>query len=402
MSKTILYLVRTEADYERAICLAITGKEMGHKQLFVFAGDFTPFHKEGLKNDFQNYLFEMHGFSMYNIVEYSSYGRILLKLSNQSSLTLDAVVRKPRFALNWIFNKLILRHLNQNKLKIVNKCLRKVKPDLLFTDQSIEDEDYLPEILRAEAFKRGVKVYIFPHGAAGGLHYHFSNPQYSEYANYTVLASNDLEASKHPENRIVTGDFSSGYTYVKYLNSIDYGEIKFLNDRPFRVAFMIGGIIQSWTSTNAWCIQEEIIINLSERSDVAMVLKLHPREKEYLDLRMLKTFNNLLIVKSETDRSRVSKWANIVVCNDHTSVIFEPMILGKKVVAISGKHTPKFESIQSPLVNSSLLHISSADGFDLGKIPNALPDDPVTNDIAWGKKSPTDLAQNFFNRVDSE
>jgi len=399
MSKSILYLVRTEADYERAICLAITGKELGYKQSFVFAGDFTPFYEEGLKNDFQKYLFEIHGFSILNIVEFSSYGRILLKLSNKSSPTLDAVVRNPRFALNWVFYKLIMRQLSKNKFKIVNKCLSKIKPDLLLTDQSSEDEDYLPEILRAEAFKRGVKVFIFPHGAAGGLHYHFSNPQYGEYANYTVLASNDLEASKHPENRIVTGDFSSGYTYVKYMNSIDYGEIYFLNDRPFRVAFMIGGTIQSWTSTNAWCIQEEIIINLSERPDVAMVLKLHPRESEYLDLRMLKTFKNLLIVKSETDRSRVSKWANIVVCNDHTSVIFEPMILGKKVFGIEGVHTPRYKMTNSPLHNSSIVIIRTANGFQLESARVADPMDDVTNWVAWGGRGPNDLAKMVFEDI---
>ena len=70
MTKSILYLVRTEADYERAICLAIAGKKLGLVQSFVFAGDFSPFYEEGLQNKFQNHLFSLHEFNMRNIIEY--------------------------------------------------------------------------------------------------------------------------------------------------------------------------------------------------------------------------------------------------------------------------------------------------------------------------------------------
>jgi len=140
---------------------------------------------------------------------------------------------------------------------------------------------------------------------------------------------------------------------------------------------------------------EQIIIDLSANTDVAMVLKLHPRMTLY-DLQLLGTFNNLLIVNRETDRSRVSKWANIVVCSDHCSTIFEPMILGKRVVAVEGRHIPKYKNNHSPLKKSSVMHISSADEFELENISNADPEDPVMNTIAWGGHGNVDLADMAF------
>jgi hypothetical protein len=390
--KTILYLIRTEADFERVNCLAISGKDK-FRQNFIFAGDFSPFFDDGIQNKFQKYLFKLHGFEMHNLINHRLILGFMLRFTGNRILGLEDIAKKPRLLAQWVLLKLLLKYYASRKTMIVQRMLKKIKPDVLFTDQSSEDENYLPEIIRAEAHKRGVKVYIFPHGAAGGLHYHFSNPKYGEYANYTVLASNELEASQHPSNRLVTGDMSSSYPYVLYLNSLDEGAIDFLNERPYKVAFMVGGTIQSWTSTNAWSIQEEIIIRLSERPDVAMVLKLHPREASHMDLRMLKTFDNLLIVNKETDRSRVSKWADIVVCNDHTSVIFEPMILGKKVVAIEGIHTPNFWDIHSPLKESSILHITSAADFHIMNIADANPLDPVIDEVAWGGNGTLNLAE---------
>ena len=154
--------------------------------------------------------------------------------------------------------------------------------------------------------------------------------------------------------------------------------------------------MQAFTSTNAWSVQEEIIISLSEREDVAIILKLHPREAQFMDLRMLKKFENLKIVSSETDRSRVTKWSNTVICNDHTSVVFEPMILGKKVVAIEGKHIPKYSNKHSPLINSSVNFISNLSEFDLESLSNSNPIDEVTNQIAWGGNGPVDLSKIFF------
>jgi len=391
--KRILYLVRTESDFERAICLGIAGKKLKHEQYFVFVGDFSPYYEEGIKNTFQKYLFDMHEFSMCNITQYNILTRFISKIIGGRISAFAKVVKKPILIFPWLLSRVMTKHLDSNNVQIAQRMLRKINPDILFTDQSSEDSEYLPEIIRSEAHQRGCNVYIFPHGAAGGLHYHFSNPKYGKYTNYKVLASNTLEASQFPENRLVTGDFSSSFPYVHYLNSLDEDCIKFLEDRPIKIGFMIGGTIQSGTSTNAWSIQEEIIIELSERENIAMVLKLHPREASHMDLRMLMTFKNLLIVANETDRSRVSKWADIVVCNDHTSVIFEPMILGKKVVAISGLHTPKYRLTHSPLVNSSVTHISNSTQFNLANILSSEPLDKVTDAIAWGGHGKIDLAE---------
>ena len=141
----------------------------------------------------------------------------------------------------------------------------------------------------------------------------------------------------------------------------------------------------------------ELIIEHSENSDVAMVLKLHPREAPFIDLRMLDKFNNVLIVNKETDRSRVTKWADIVVCSDHCSTIFEPMILGKKVVAVAGKHIPKYRQVHSPIKYSSVMHISSADELVITNIPDADPEDPVINTVAWGGHGAVDLSKIAIN-----
>jgi hypothetical protein len=190
---------------------------------------------------------------------------------------------------------------------------------------------------------------------------------------------------------------SSSYPYVHFINQQNICEINFLNDRKYKIGFLVGAVMP--TSTNGWNAMLELIIEHSENSDVAMVLKLHPREAPFIDLRMLKKFNNLLIVNKETDRSRVTKWADIVVCSDHCSTIFEPMVLGKKVVAVEGKHIPKYRNVHSPIKYSSVMHISSADEFNLESIPNANPEDLVTNVVAWGNNGEIDLAELFFEFI---
>ena len=110
-------------------------------------------------------------------------------------------------------------------------------------------------------------------------------------------------------------------------------------------------------------------------------------------------FENLKIVSGQTDRSRVTKWSNTVICNDHTSVVFEPMILGKKVVAIEGKHIPKYRNKHSPLINSSVNFISNFAQFDLESISNSNPVDEVTNQIAWGGNGSINLAELMFKKI---
>ena len=106
-----------------------------------------------------------------------------------------------------------------------------------------------------------------------------------------------------------------------------------------------------------------------------------------------------MIVNRETDRSRVSKWADIVVCSDYCSTIFEPMILGKKVVAVQGKHIPRYADIHSCIRDSSVKHISSSSEFELNNILHTNSKDQVTNTVAWGGNGPVDLGELFMNKI---
>lgn len=396
--KAILIIVRAEGDFERAISIGLKGQDT-FKVCFVFVGDFSPFFEDGIQNEFQKNLFQRSHFNMLDFSDFDIGGRVLKKLCGGRVVNFENVRENSIKLFQYVLFAIFKQYINKRRNRIINKIFNRIKPSLLFTDQSLTNRDYLPEQIRNESFTRDIPVYIFTHGAAGGLHCQFSEPTFNPYNNYTVLACNESETSPDFTNRIIIGDPSSSYPYVHFLNQQKYNEITFLDSRKFKVAFLVGGVIQAFTSTNAWSNQEEIIIELSDREDVAMILKLHPREARFMDLRMLRKFKNLRIVGSETDRSRVTKWANIVICNDHTSVIFEPMILGKKVVAIEGKHIPKYKNYHSPLRESSVQFISNSSEFNLNLIPAADPADKVTNEIAWGGNGQVDLADLLFSKI---
>jgi len=395
--KKILYIIRTEADFERVVCIAITGKEK-YEQHFVFAGDFSPFYEDGIQNIFQKELFSQHGFSANDFCNYNFISRSLKLLAGGRLISFQQLRERKSLIFRFAFNVLLRKHLKIKKSNIVKKITQLIAPDALLTDQSLTDPEYIPEIFRRTAIKAKIPVYIFTHGAAGGLHSFFSDQIFDDYRGYTVLACSESESKSKAKNRIILGDMSSSYPYVKFINQLELHDIHFLDERKYKVGFLVGGT-GPFTSTTGWYTMEEIIIDLSENPDIAMVLKLHPREASFIDLRMLKKFDNLLIVERETDRSRVSKWADIVVCSDHCSTIFEPMSLGKKVVAIEGKHLPKYKSHHSPLKYSSVWHITSADEFDLDKIPNANPEDPVTNEVAWGGHGKVNLAKLALHHI---
>jgi hypothetical protein len=394
--KKVLYIIRTEADFERVVCLAIAGKEK-YDQHFVFVGDSSPFFNDGILDEFQKGLFNQHGFVISDFFEISLWGRFLKKMSGGVSVSIRQFSQKKTLSISWLFNAVLRRYIASKKEKMVIKVLQSIKPNVLLTDQSLTDSDYTPEIFRNTAIQMQIPVYIFTHGAAGGLHSTFSECSFDVYEGCTVLACSENEPRSKDTNRIILGDMSSSYPYVNFINQQNICDINFLNERKYKIGFMVG--CNMLTSTNGWNIMQEMIIDHSENSDVAMVLKLHPREAPFIDLRMLEKFNNLLIVNKEIDRSRVTKWADIVVCSDHCSTIFEPMILGKKVVAIEGKHIPKYRNVHSPIKYSSVMHISSANEFNLESIPNANPEDLVTNVVAWGNNGKIDLAELLFNKI---
>ncbi|MDA8673854.1 hypothetical protein N9M20_00150 [Gammaproteobacteria bacterium] len=397
--KKILYIIRTEADFERVVCLAIAGKEK-YDQHFLFVGDLSPFFNDGILNEFQKELFNRHGFVINDFFEFSFWGRFLKKMSGGVSISIRQFSQKKRLFVSWLFNEFLRRYIASKKEKIILKVLQSIKPNVLLTDQSLTNSDYIPQIFRNTAIQMQIPVYIFTHGAAAGLHSKFSEFSFDAYDGCTVLACSENEPRSKDTNRIILGDMSSSYPYVHFINQQNICEINFLNDRKYKIGFLVGGTI--FTSTNGWNAMQEMIIDNSENSDVAMVLKLHPREAPFIDLRMLKKFNNLLIVSRETDRSRVTKWADIVVCSDHCSTIFEPMILGKKVVAIGSKHIPKYRNTHSPIKHSSVMHISSADEFDLINIPDSDPEDSVINTVAWGGNGTDDLSKKAINLLAEE
>ena len=387
---SIIILIRTESDFERAICLGISANRK-YNVHFIFVGDFSPFYFDGISNKFQKELCKRNGFKIKDFSDFDIFGKLLKKLCNNRSVSFENAMYNKKLLLKYIFFRIFNKYILFRKKNIIKKIFKKINPVSLLTDLSGTDPDYLPEQIRVEATKRNVPVFLFTHGAAGGLHSVFSSPNFEPYNKYKVFVCNKNETRPDIKNRIILGDVSSSYPYVNYLNSLDLENIDFQNDRKYRIGFMIGGTA-AYTSTSGWSVQEEIIIELSENKDVAMVLKVHPRDTGLDYLKMVSQFDNLLIVKNETDRSRVSKWANIVVCNDHCSTVFEPMILGKKVAAIEGKHIPKFKNSHSPLINSSVNFISNSSKFDLKSILNANPIDEVTNQIAWGGNGPVDLA----------
>ncbi|MBZ9577544.1 hypothetical protein KJA13_00690 [Patescibacteria group bacterium] len=401
----LLYLVRAEADFERVVALAIAGKDK-FKQTFIFTGSLPPFFVNEIQNQFQKHLFKKHGFKIKDLCDYDIIGIILKKFSYKEKFSIADEIFKSRkklfkFLVPLAFLYLLRQYKELRKRKITKKILKEVNPDALLTDASQPMPDYVPEVFRKAAFEMGIPSCIFPHGAAGGLHQAFSEPKCHNYKNYYVFVCSDLDIKTISADRIILGDMSSSFPYVNYLHSINSHTLSFLNDRKFKIAFLQSGVIGYYTSTNAWLEMEKIIINLSNNPDVAMIIKKHPRKSDTItDFRMFSTFNNVKIVGSECDRSRVVKWADIIVCSDHCSTIFEPMILGKKVVAIEGTHIPKYKDKHSPLKNSSVKYISSAEEFDFNSIPNANPEDPVTNRICWGNHGKVDLARLFLEKVE--
>jgi hypothetical protein len=389
MKKRILYIIRSEADFERVVCLAIAGKNM-YDQLFIFCGDFSPYFNDGIKNTFQKRLFRSHGFSAKDFHDYGVLGRITKWITKRSKPDNYPNSNSIPHVIGWLMAKALLRILKDQRRSYIKRVLKINTPDYLFTDQSMESSEYLPQMFREQAIELKIPVYLFTHGAAGGIHNEFSEFRSNDYEGCTVFACSKREPGADKINRIIVGDPASSYPYVNYINGIETDRIEFLITRKYKVGFIVGGTM--FTSTNGWSEMQEIIIKLSENPDVAMVLKLHPREAPHIDLRMLERFNNLLIVDHFVDRSRVSKWADYVVCSDHCSTIFEPMILEKKVIAVEGVHLPKYKDVHSPLKKSSVKHISSASEFIPENIAPANPFDVVTNEVAWGGHGNRDLA----------
>jgi len=397
--KTVLILIRSEADFERAISFGIACKNI-YSPIFVFTGDRSPFFFDGIKNNFQKNIFNEQNFEVFDFSDFDYLGKCLKMLCQNKRWELSDIKKRKKNIFTYCIYRIFLKYITLRRKNIIRNLFEKTKPYFLMTDQSMTNCDYLPEEIRAFAVKQQISVFLFTHGAAGGLHSEFSNPIREPYINYTALNCNKNESLLGGHNIIIAGDMASSFPYVNFLNQKDINQIDFFNDRKYRVGFMMGGVADCHTSTNGWSTQEELIIELSENQDVAMVLKLHPRESQSLNFQMISRFKNLLIVGRECDRSRVTKWANIIVCSDHCSTIFEPMILGKKVVAIEGKHIPMYAKKHSPLKSSSVNFITCASEFSLDSLRFADPIDYITDKIAWGENGPVDLAKLTLQKIE--
>ena len=89
--KSIIILVRTESDFERAICLGISANRK-YNVHFIFVGDFSPFYFDGISNKFQKELFKRNGFKIKDFSDFDIFGKLLKKLCNNSSVSFKNVL----------------------------------------------------------------------------------------------------------------------------------------------------------------------------------------------------------------------------------------------------------------------------------------------------------------------
>ena len=346
MSKpTILYFIRAEADLERISSIAIPGKAFAN-QYFTYYGDIDLLFDKGIRNKFQKELLRLNNFEIIDIITLSLYGKFyrwLIK-SNTENIYASLLFKFTEKLLSYIF------HNFQNKEKLCRKLLRKINPSVLVTDNSEERANYFPHCLRQEALKKNIKVFVIGHGSAGGLH--------KEYHTYEMITPSKFKGcevgicSKHDygyqlPNRIISGDPADSYPHLLYKHKQTFDEINFLNDRKFKIGFFMSAPFE--TCTNSWAIIEDIMLDYSFQDDIAMVAKFHPRLYKLGDYRYLKKIDNLKLFGPELDRTRLIKWADIIVCSDHCSMLFEGMIFQKKVVAIHSKKVRPFKNHESKI-----------------------------------------------------
>jgi len=120
--KKILYIIRTEADFERVVCLAISGKEK-FGQHFIFVGDFSPFYDDGIKNNFQKELFKQHGFKAIDLCDFTFPGRLFKKIFGGVFVSMEQFLLNKKLFLPWLMNTFLHRYIKKNKIIITQKAL---------------------------------------------------------------------------------------------------------------------------------------------------------------------------------------------------------------------------------------------------------------------------------------
>jgi len=394
---TILYFVRSEADLERITSIAIPGKNYA-RQYIAYYGDIDFLFDFGIKNKFQKELLRINNFEVFDIITLSMYGKFYrwIRLKKTNLIWMKLFFKLIEKVCNNFF------HNYQDKNKLADKVLNKIKPNILITDNSEERENYFPHCLRQAALKRNIKIHVTGHGPAGALH--------KEYHTYEMLVPDPFIGcivgicSKHDygygmPNRVLTGDPADGYPHLLYKHEQTFDDINFLNERKYKIGFFMSAPFE--TCTNSWAIMEDIMLELSFREDVAMVGKFHPRLYKLGDYRYLKNIDNLKLYGPELDRTRLTKWADIIICSDHCSMLFEAMIFQKKVVAIHSKKVRPFAKFESKIhgCDISMNSIYNASELKLDELANYTPDKDFINEYCWGGLGKIDLGEHIIKEI---
>tara|TARA_A100000164_G_C21936245_1_gene788202 strand:+ start:1049 stop:2257 length:1209 start_codon:yes stop_codon:yes gene_type:complete len=387
----ILYFIRGEADLERISAIAIPGKAYA-KQYFAYYGDIDLLFDFGIKNKFQKELLIMNDFQVLDVVTFSYFGKFYKWI--RSLETNQDFIRLFYNLIQKILNKFLLNY--QNKDRLAEQVLKKIKPTILITDNSVERENYFPHLLRQAAIRKDIKVHVTGHGPAGGLH--------KEYHEYSMTPPDKFEGcvvgicSKHDygfemPNRVITGDPADSFPHLIYKHEQTNNDLEFLNKRKYKIGFFMSAPFE--TCTNSWAIMEDIMLDYSFQDDIAMVAKFHPRLYRLGDYRYLKKINNLKLFGPELDRTRLVKWADIIVCSDHCSMLFEGMIFQKKVVAIHSKKVRPFAKFKSKIhsCDISMNSIYNANEFSLDKLKKYTSDTKFINEFCWGDLGKADLGE---------
>ena len=123
-----------------------------------------------------------------------------------------------------------------------------------------------------------------------------------------------------------------------------------------------------------------------------------PEQKQqfgYESTLYLKKIDNLKLYGPELDRTRLIKWADIVVCSDHCSMLFEGMILKKKVVAIHSRKVRPFAIFKSKIhgCDPSMNSIYSANDLNLDELTQYTSDTRFIDEYCWGGLGKIDLGK---------
>jgi len=387
--KKILYLVRAEADLERVISLAIPGQNYCNQEI-IYYGDIDLYFERGIRNKFQKYLLSENNLNVLNATSFFFIGKIYEFIEKHLKGNNNKYIKRVLRGLKYIIKVLI----ENNKDRLAKTILRKITPQILITDYSSTDDKYFPEILRRNAKERGVDLYILPHGPAGALHGGFSTYKKRERKKLnsaTLCICSEHDFTNPVGRTIITGDPADAQPFLNYKHSLGEGDIVFNNKSEYRIGFFVA--LAKETTLSGWSVMEEIILDYAFDSNVSMVVKIHPRMYGGMDIRTIQSIPNVKVYGSELDRSKLVKWANIVVCADHCSTIFEPMILGKKTVAIMAKKAKPVSHIESPVHNShpSLTSITYSYEFDINNLPNFSGGIDFVNEYCWGGHGDKDL-----------